>query len=88
MQEVETVLDQCKHLDCVYRGRLNGSGTPFCQYIMMEHKSRGCPISECDKYKSGAKTQPRMTSECMILWEYEIYEDADTIGKRLVEDDI
>ncbi len=49
----ETVKEHCKHKDCVYRGVL--SGTPTCDYIFREGHSRGCSISECNKYKTGFK---------------------------------
>ena len=72
-EEVELCKDLCPE-DCVYRALLNGSDTPICYYAVITNKpSRGCKISECDKYISGAKTQPRMKPEFWIEWEYEIY---------------
>ena len=50
---IETVAKHCKHKDCIYRGTL--SGTPICDYIFRERHSRGCSISQCNKYKTGYK---------------------------------
>lgn len=50
---METVAKDCKHADCVYRG--TASGVQTCDYILREHHSRGCSISECDKYRTGHK---------------------------------
>lgn len=52
----ETVAENCIHEDCVYRSRLSGgSKMNFCAYAIMAGHIRGCPISECDKYKPGRK---------------------------------
>lgn len=72
MSEIETVVRHCKHKDCIYRGYLYW--TPFCDYIGVEKKSRGCKISECDKYKPGKKIQPRMQKNYDIDWEWEIFD--------------
>ena len=45
----ETVRSHCKHRDCSYRKYLDGH-TPYCDYIGATGRSRGCEISECDKY--------------------------------------
>lgn len=80
-ETVELVEDLCPK-DCIYRSYLHGSGTPICYYAVIERvPSRGCKISECDKYKAGVKTQPRMKPEYIIEWDREIYgtsEDADS----------
>lgn len=52
--EVETVNEHCTHEDCVYRMHFSGS-TEFCAYLLVEDKVRGCPISQCDKHRSGGK---------------------------------
>lgn len=80
MQEVETVAEHCKHEDCVYRSYIDGGQTPICFYAVLAEQSRGCKISECDKFQIGEKIKPRMTRDCIIWWEYEIYDtDADFI---------
>lgn len=48
---METVKDDCKHIDCKWRGRFDSQ--PVCQYMMITGKPRGCKISECDKYEAG-----------------------------------
>ena len=45
----ETVAKDCKHKKCKYRGRV--SGYESCEYILQEGHSRGCEISQCDKWK-------------------------------------
>lgn len=50
---VETVKEHCKHKDCVYRGTVNFQ--PCCDYILFEKHSRGCGISDCDKYRTGKR---------------------------------
>ena len=72
MKEIETVEEYCKHEDCIYRRRLGW--TPYCDYIGVEKKSRGCDISECDKYKAGKKVQPRMHKNYELDWEWETFE--------------
>lgn len=71
-ENIELVADLCPK-DCVYRTTLDGGGTPCCIYILCEDKSRGCKVSECDKYKAGERVRPRMTDEYVIWWEREIY---------------
>lgn len=88
MQEVETVAKHCKHKDCIYRSKLHASGIPICQYILIEGESRKCKISECDKYKQGEKVQPRMLDDYTIMWEYEVYDDADLVRERYIRTDI
>ena len=79
-QEVETVAEKCPRNDCIYRVLIDGGRTPVCYYAVIEEKSRGCPISQCDKYQSGRKKGPRMKVDYTIYWEYECYdEDADII---------
>lgn len=46
---IETVKEHCKHIDCSYRKYI-GKWTPYCDYIGATGVSRGCKISECDKY--------------------------------------
>lgn len=88
MQEVETVAEHCKHEDCIYRGRLHACGIPICQFILVEGESRKCPISECNRYKPGEKVQPRMLDDYTIMWEYEVYGNADIVWQGLIETDI
>lgn len=50
--------------------KLDG-GIPYCAYILFAQQSRGCRISECDKYKTGIKqvySRP-MTNE--VFWRVE-----------------
>jgi len=53
MHREETVSEDCKHEDCVYRVALSGSHVEICDYIGMTGHPRGCNISECDKYRPG-----------------------------------
>lgn len=73
-EEHELVSTHCKHPDCVYRGTIQVDGaTPICMYAIIENKVRRCKISECDKYKPGKKTKPRMREDVVIFWETELY---------------
>lgn len=78
MQEVETVEQCCEHEDCIYR-RYLGTHIPYCDYIGVEKKPRGCEISRCDKYKPGRKTQPRMQWSYKLDWEWESFIHADIL---------
>ena len=49
MSMIEEVKTHCKHKDCSYR-KLLDSWLPYCDYIGATGRSRGCPISQCDKY--------------------------------------
>lgn len=49
---------------CQYRGYLghydNTKDSFVCDYILIEHKKRGCPADEnCDKYKKGDRILAR-----------------------------
>lgn len=83
MQEkevIETVLEHCKHPECIYRSFIDGGNTPICFYAVLAGEPRKCKISECDKYKDGRKIRPRMKDRYIIWWETELYdEDADFI---------
>lgn len=37
----------------MYRSQIGNGATPICYYAVIKHESRGCKISECDKYKQG-----------------------------------
>lgn len=80
-EEIETVRDHCTHDDCIYRAHIDGGNTPICYYAVIECQSRGCKISECDKYKGGKPIKPIMGEEYLLFWEYEIYDD-NTLWKR------
>lgn len=56
--KMETVAKDCKHKDCSYRKKFHG-WTPYCDYIGATGKSRGCKISECDKYTTEKVIFPR-----------------------------
>lgn len=81
MEKIETVKEHCKHEDCIYRAHIDGGNIPICYYAVLECKSRGCKISECDKYRGGKPLKARMNLEYMLFWEYEL-KDADIIWKR------
>lgn len=49
----ETVKNDCKHEDCMYRGYMKSTNMHFCKYLMVTGHARGCDISECDKYEQG-----------------------------------
>lgn len=68
MKEVETVDEHCRHEDCVYRMRLDLYGRYFCNYAAMERRSRGCSISECDKYRAGRKRPTIQTETMQMEW--------------------
>lgn len=80
-EEIETVKTHCRHTDCIYRSHIDGGNTPICYYAVLEGKSRGCKISECNKYKGGTPIKARMDWEYVLFWEYEL-KDADIIWKR------
>lgn len=83
MQEkevIETVLEHCKHPECIYRSFIDGGNTPICFYAVLAGEPRRCKISECDKYKDGRRIRPRMKDRYIIWWETELYdEDADFV---------
>ncbi len=73
----ELVKDYCPD-DCIYRVLLE-SCIPACYYAVIERRSRGCKVSECDKYKGGIPKRPTMDKEYMIYWEYELYGKDDNL---------
>lgn len=50
-ESIETI-SKCKHKDCYYRGYITGGMT--CDYCFITGHSRGCKISECNKYIANA----------------------------------
>ena len=60
----ETVIKHCKHEDCKYRCKLGKDAC--CVYILIKGVSRGCKISECDKYQAG-KIVYKSTLEGFII---------------------
>lgn len=54
MQVIETVNEDCIHSDCIYRMQFYGS-TEFCAYLLVTGEMRGCPISQCSRYRIGDK---------------------------------
>lgn len=40
----EAVRKKCRYSTCVY-------GTWICEYIVIEHKKRKCPVNACDKFR-------------------------------------
>lgn len=53
MEVIETVEEYCPE-DCVYRMQLTHA-TDFCAYLLVTNEVRGCPISQCTRYKVGDK---------------------------------
>lgn len=51
--DIELVTDYCPK-DCIYRMQVSGS-VDFCAYLLIKYEPRGCPVSKCDKYKSGKR---------------------------------
>lgn len=72
---IETVVEHCKHEDCVYRAYL-GSRVPYCNYCYMEKQVRGCKISECNRYKQALKHQTLEWDDktITVLWNVEEWE--------------
>lgn len=65
---IETVNEHCKHEDCIYRLKFDLQGTDFCNYCVMEHQVRGCPISNCDKYRTGMRWATIERATLNIKW--------------------
>lgn len=53
MEVIELVDDYCPK-DCIYRMRF-GLGSDFCAYLLVNGEVRGCPVSQCNRYKVGDK---------------------------------
>lgn len=51
---VETVNEDCKHKDCLYRCH-SRTGADTCDYILYTGNPRGCGIRDCDKYVKETK---------------------------------
>lgn len=77
--EVETVEKDCCHKDCFYRMKFD-TWIDFCAYAIIEEHSRGCPISQCDKYRTGRGT--RKVSIDFRTLEYRWYEDNGDDGSE------
>ena len=54
MDVIETVNEHCSRNDCIYRMQFYGS-TEFCAYLLVTGELRGCPISQCGRYRIGDK---------------------------------
>lgn len=54
MTNNEELVEQLCPKDCVYRSRFRDN-IHYCDYIGMTGTSRGCPVSQCDKYRKGKK---------------------------------
>lgn len=74
---IETVNEHCKHEDCIYRAHLTGSDSKieYCDYLCMVGKSRGCKISECDKYVKGKRKLRGINLNGYVVWENEYGQD-------------
>lgn len=71
---METVDKDCKHKDCAYRMRLAPSGggkTQICAYCMYTGHTRGCKISECDKYVKGKRKMRHGGNDGLMIYEVE-----------------
>lgn len=87
-EPIELVETSCKHPDCVYRTTVYAV-TPACYYAAIEHRARGCKISECDKYRGGEPIRPTIDGEYIIYWEYEFYDENDnSVWQGLVETEV
>ena len=75
----ETIND-CKHEDCAFR-RVNPYGCGSCAYSLIMGKSRGCKISECDKYVSAKdmKIKTKINKLYEIVWEIDEDGEVDLI---------
>lgn len=77
-EDVELAKDYCPS-DCYYRSYIDGGNVPICFYAVIEQRSRGCRISECDKYRQGTPKRAVMQRDYMIMWEYDYDDDADIV---------
>ena len=50
----EELVEELCPKDCIYRMQFTPT-TDFCAYCLVERELRGCPISKCNRYKSGHK---------------------------------
>ena len=65
MEVIEYVEDHCPK-DCIYRMRFSHT-TYFCAYCIAKHELRGCPISQCTRYKGG-KRKLILDGELNLRW--------------------
>lgn len=68
MDVIETVEKHCLHDDCVYRSTLLSYQIDYCDYITLEGKPRGCPISQCCRYKPGKRKVVMTTRGLWLDW--------------------
>lgn len=63
-------VEYCDKHDCYYRGYLafKSNRHSFCNYACIEHKPRGCKISECDKYKPMKTKRKPIMRDGYIQW--------------------
>lgn len=54
MEVIEELVDELCPQDCIYRLPFTPT-TDFCGYCLIEHETRHCKISECDKCKVGKR---------------------------------
>lgn len=54
MEVIEELVDKLCPTDCIYRIRFTPT-TDCCAYCLFKKQSRGCRISECDKYRRGKR---------------------------------
>lgn len=73
MEVIEEVDRYCPK-DCIYRMYFDGT-THYCGYCAAERHSRGCKVSECDKYKRGKRRVAIESGTLEFRWE--LYDDED-----------
>jgi len=73
MEVIEEVDEYCPK-DCIYRMHLDGT-THYCGYCAVEKRSRGCKVSECNRYKRGKKKITIEKGSLEIRWE--LYDEED-----------
>ena len=67
-EPIETVDNDCKHKDCYYRLRFDGT-CEYCAYCLVEYELRGCKISECNRYKRGKRKPTIDKGTLYFVWE-------------------
>ena len=72
MEVIEELVNQLCPKDCIYRVPLTPT-TDFCAYCLAKYESRGCKVSECDKYATGT----RIVTMGLGTLNYEWIEDDD-----------
>lgn len=78
MQEEIELCERYCPTDCKYRSSIQSGSVPICYYAVIENvPTRGCKISECDKYIPGQPIKPTLRKDLIIEWLYETYGRTD-----------